>query len=164
MMDMLGSWITGITCAAMILAAVQGLVQDGAVRKIANLAGGLLLMLALVSPVLKPDIEILPAEWTEHRGSETEAAGQLELENNRLILELTEEQTEAYITEKTKKMGLECAVSVRCGCDEDGNILPGSVTLRGSFSEYEVHELSRWLENDLAIGRENQTFEEGDAS
>jgi len=162
MMDLLTDWVIGITCAAMALAAVQMLVPDGALRKVANLAGGLILLLVLAAPLTKLEISELTLALTEYRMKETGSSALLELENKRLVLEIVEEQTAAYILEKAEEMGIRCAVDVYCVCNDDGNVFSESVTIEGRISENEKEKLSRWIEHNLAILKENQTFEEGD--
>ena len=161
MMNLLKSWIIGITCAAMIISAVQTLLPDGATRKVANLAGGLFLLLVLAAPLTKLDLRMLLLAQTEYRMWENGTIDLLKLENKQLIIDIVEEQTASYILDKAKGSGISCEVTVVCACDEEGNVLPKSVNVRGKFTEAQQKELLQWIENELAILEENQTFEEG---
>ena len=61
MMELLRQWLTGVTCAAILTAAADSLMTGGAARRIGRLAGGLLLLAAVVKPVLEVDLEALSA-------------------------------------------------------------------------------------------------------
>ena len=45
-MELLRQWLTGVTCAAIIVALADSLMAGGTVRRIGRLAGGLLLLAA----------------------------------------------------------------------------------------------------------------------
>ena len=162
MMNVLKSWIIGITCAAMIIAAIQSLVPDGATRKVANLAGGLFLLLVLAAPLTKLDSWSLLLTQTEYHMWENGTIDLLKIENKRLIIDIVEEQTESYISDKAERLGISCAVGVVCVCNEEGNVFPKSVSIKGNLTETERKELSQWIENELAVLEKNQTFEEGE--
>ena len=162
MMELLKNWIVGITCASMILAAVQVLVPDGAFRKIVSFAGGLLLLLVMVTPLLKLEPENLSQIWMEHRMAENGSIDLLKLENKKLVLEIVEEEIAMLISDRVEKMGSECTVKVICSCGENGEVYPESTVIQGSLSENQKTEISKWIESNLAITREKQTFEEGE--
>lgn len=79
MMELLRQWLVGITCAAMIVALADSLTPSGTVRKIGRMAGGLLLLVAVVQPVLHVDFSVLAA-----------SAVQIELESTQNELEKTD--------------------------------------------------------------------------
>lgn len=69
-MELLRQWLTGVTCAAIIVALADSLMAGGTVRKIGQLAGGLLLLAAVVKPVLEVDLTVLSAAacgWRQRR-------------------------------------------------------------------------------------------------
>ena len=51
MMDALRTWLYGVFCAALLLTLTQGLLPKGKLRSLASLAGGLILLLALLRPL-----------------------------------------------------------------------------------------------------------------
>ena len=59
MIELLRQWLTGVTCAAMIAALADSLTPAGTVKRIGRMAGGLLLLIAVVQPVLEVDFSAL---------------------------------------------------------------------------------------------------------
>ena len=67
MVEFLGKWLMGVTCAAIILALAEGLSPAGGPKRAARLAGGLLLLLAVVKPLVSLDGSALTRAMTEYR-------------------------------------------------------------------------------------------------
>ena len=162
MMEMLREWIVGITCVSVLLAAAQSLMPEGNIRKIGNLAGGLLLILTMAAPLTKIDMNAISLPLTEYRMANSNHAELLELENSRLLKELIEEQTEAYILDKAQELGANCTVEVYYEYSDEGTAYPVAVTVRGNLNEEQKRKLSQRIESDLAVTEENQHFEEGE--
>ena len=135
MMELLRQWLVGITCAAMIVALADSLTPSGTVRKIGRMAGGLLLLVAVVQPVLHVDFSVLAA-----------SAVQIELD-------------------KAEALGVPCKrVTVTCTVGEDGVPYPSAVSITGAPGGEERRLLARIIEADLAIPEECQTYESGDGA
>lgn len=158
-MDVIRQWITGITCASIILAAAESLMPEGGVKKAGRLAGGLLLMLAVVQPLAGVDYEALSEALGRSRAWDAGYSEALELENLELMKLIIEEQTAAYISDKAEELGMECTAQVVYHYGADGEVWPESVTVRGVFTQSQQESLSRTLEAELAIPTENQTYE-----
>lgn len=159
MMDLLRQWIMGITCAAVLLAGARCLMPAGGVRKVGSLAGGLLLLLAVAAPLTKLDEGALSLAMTEYRMAESGSAGLLELENKRLLKAIIEEQTAAYILDKAEALGAACTAEVTYEYSGDGTAYPTAVTVRGELTRQQQDRLTQFIEADLAIPKENQTYE-----
>ena len=97
MVEVLGNWLMGVTCAAMILALAEGLSPAGGPKRAARLAGGLLLLLAVIKPLLSLDGSDLTRTMTEYRLEAEYSAQALEGENKTLMKDIIEAQTAAYI-------------------------------------------------------------------
>ena len=97
MMEVIKSWLVGITCAAMVVALAEGLMPEGTVRKIGRLTGGLVLLLAVTRPLISLD----PAALTEMLGGDVQSwSGEeatLEQANEDLMKTIIAERTGAYI-------------------------------------------------------------------
>ena len=159
MMVVVRQWIVGVTCAAVLLAITQCLMPSGAVRRVGRLAGGLLLLLAVIAPLASLDVEALGAALTEYRMAESDSTALLELENERLVKTIIEEQTAAYISDKASELGGTCTAAVTYEYGEDGTACPVAVTIRGTLTEQQRSRLIGIIETDLAIPEENQTYE-----
>ena len=159
MMELLRQWLTGVTCAAIIVALADSLMVGGTVRKIGRLAGGLLLLAAVVKPVLEVDLTILSASSVSMEMGAVPAVEEAGLE---LMKSIIGEETGAYILDKAEELGISCEeVRVTCAVGENGVPYPESVVLVGVMSRTEQAELSQRIEADLAIPLERQTYESG---
>ena len=159
MIDLIRSWLVGITCTAMIVALAESLSPVGAVRKVGRLTGGLVLMLSILQPVATLDMADLSGVLAQYR---IEAAGypaDLEAANGKLMKAIIEEETGAYILDKAAALGIEgCEVAVAVADREGASPIPEAVTVMGSLTEGQREALSRRIEADLAIPADRQTY------
>lgn len=158
-MELLRQWLTGVTCAAIIVALADSLMAGGTVRRIGRLAGGLLLLAAVVKPVLEVDLTVLSAASLRLEAEAVPAAEEAGLD---LMKSIIGEETGAYILDKAAELGISCQeVRVTCAVEENGVPYPASVVLVGDLTEEEQARLSRRIEADLAIPAERQSYEKG---
>lgn len=162
-MDLIRQWIVGITCAAMIAALAEALAPEGSVKKAGRLAGGLLLMLAVVRPLVGLDYGALAGSLSQSRLYEAGYAQVLEEKNIELMKAIIEEQTAAYISDKAGALGMDCTAQVTYHYGEDGQIWPESVVVRGVFTDSQRESLTRAIEVGLAVPEENQLYERTDS-
>ena len=158
-MDFLRNWLVGITAAAIVLALADGLMPEGSVKRIGKFAGGLLMMLAIIRPVLSLDYDVLAGSIADYRYEVQEYSTSLEVENERLKKIIIEDRTGAYIRDKAVELGISCTVSVQCRVDENDQLYPASVTVCGDMTQKQMEELMRMIEMDIAIPSEQQKFE-----
>ena len=159
MVDLIGGWLVGVTCTAMLVALAEGLVPAGAGRKICRLTGGLVLLLAMVQPVLKLDGDALTGALTRYRLDLEDQRQTLEEENSQVMQAIIEEQAGAYIQDKAQELGIDCQVEVTAQ-GEDYPI-PQTVTIRGSLTGKQREALTRAIETDFAIPAQRQIYESG---
>lgn len=159
MMDFLRNWLIGITTAAIVVALADSLMPDGSVKRIGKFAGGLLLMLAILKPVLNLDYETMAGALAGYRYEVQEYSMSLEVENERLKKIIIEDRTGAYIRDKAVELGLSCSVSVQCSRNENEQFYPASVTVYGEMTQGQRDELTRIIEAEIAIPPEMQQYE-----
>ena len=159
MVDLIGGWLVGVTCTAMLVALAEGLVPAGAGRKICRLTGGLVLLLAMVQPVLKLDGDALTGALTRYRLDLEDQRQTLEEENSQVMQAIIEEQAGAYIQDKAQELGIDCQVEVTAQ-GEDYPI-PQTVAIRGSLTAEQREALTRAIETDFAIPAQRQIYESG---
>ena len=158
MMELLRQWLTGVTCAAMIAALADSLTPAGTVKKIGRMAGGLLLLIAVVQPVLEVDFSALASASVPLELEESH----LEKTNLELMKTIIGQETGAYILDKADELGIPCqGVTVTCSVTEDGVPYPSAVEIAGPLEKEERESLSRVIETDLAIPASRQTYESG---
>jgi stage III sporulation protein AF len=159
MMDWIREWIMSVTATSVLLAAVQTLIPKGGVKKVGELACGLLLLLSVSTPLVKLDADELAITLTEFRMQELDVTKLLEIQNTELVKEIIEEKTAAYISDKAAELGLDCTAKVTYEYSRDGQAYPSSVWIKGNWSEEQKEKLTARIEYDLAIPKEKQTYE-----
>lgn len=159
MMELIRQWLLGVACAAMVLALAESLAPAGGVKKVCRLAGGMVLLLAAISPVLKLDEGALSRALSEYRITGQGYEDVLAEKNQLLYKTIIEENTAAYILDKAEELGISCQAEVSVAYDEDGFPYPWSVTVSGSWTEEQESQLSLFLETDLDISVQRQQLE-----
>ena len=145
-MTFLRLWLLGVVACAVLVSLAGQLTDGGTMKKIVRFAGGMLLMLAMLRPLLRLDLAVY-----------REAVSQLELElaqrqEDALSARIAAE-TGAYIEDKADELGLSVRAAVRTE-EVDGVPLPVSVTLCGE----ENAALADCIERELGIAKEDQLW------
>lgn len=161
MIGLVRQWLLGVTCTALVLAIADSLAPEGNVKKVCRLAGGLALLIAAVSPVLRVDGESLSWAVSEYQSSVQVYEQKLEEKNVLLYQSIIEETAAAYIVDKAEEMGIVCQAEVTFAYDENGAFCPWEVTARGSLTEEQQNRLSRLLEEELGVPIRRQHYEAG---
>ncbi|MCI8807199.1 MAG: stage III sporulation protein AF [Oscillospiraceae bacterium] len=161
MMGFVRSWLLGVTAAALVLALAEALAPEGSVKKVCRLAGGMALLLAAAGPVLEAlDGNLLAGAVEGWRDRSQRYERELEENNERLYLAIIEEETAAYVMDKARELGFECAAEVTCGYDENGVPCPWEVAARGQWTPEQRARLERLLEEELGVPAQRQYYEE----
>ena len=157
MIEAIRVWLTGVLCTAILAALAERLSPQCATGKISRMAGGILLLIATVRPVLDVDLSALASAsipvW--------EAAAEIEAAeaDTDLIKTIIGEQTGAYILDKAEAMGIPCS-KVTVTCEMKDNVpYPAAVHICGQMGEEQRRALSGAIEAELAIPEERQTYE-----
>lgn len=159
MIELIRSWITGITIAAVLVALAESLSPPGAVKKAGRLVGGLVLLLAVLKPVMGLDSHALAAVLSEYQLDMPQMETSVGIENAYLMKAIIEERTGAYILDKASALGIDCRVTVTATAGEDGGYpVPDRVDIAGALTETQRGTLTRTIEADLAIPAERQTY------
>lgn len=159
MMEVMRNWLLSVTCAAMVLTISETLVPEGSIRKICRLAGGLVLLLAAVNPILKLDERELAQALNEYRMVAQDYGDALAEKNNLLYKTIIEENTAAYILDKAEGLGISCKAEVVVHYDEEGNPYPDAVRIIGKWTEEQREQLGAILEHELGVPIQRQSFE-----
>lgn len=161
MIELIRTWLIGITCAAIVVALCESLAPNGAVRKVGRFTGGLVLLIAVLQPFVTLDMRDLSGLLNEYRVEAGSYNTQLETENEKLMKNIIEDQTGAYILDKAAALGIDsCEISVEAAAGEGEYPVPESVTVTGNLTEGQRSALSRQIEADLAIPADRQIWED----
>lgn len=156
-MQFVGKYLLGILSGALICAIVLELVgKKSANAALIRLLCGVYMLLCVVSPLLDVRIGSL-TDFTDAIGQEANGFAQdgknMAQEEYRAVIT---QRTTAYILDKAASLGAEIEAEVTLS--EDDIAAPSSVTVRGRISPYAKGLLSSWLESELGIEAEEQTW------
>ncbi len=160
MLELVRSWLLGVTGVAIFTAMAEGLMPEGSVRSVGKLTGGLILLIAALTPILSLDLETLLAEsgWEE---SQTALVENLDASVKNQWEGLIVEELEAYIVDKAEGQGVSCTATVTCR-QQDEIYLPNTVVITGVMTEQEQRDLTQMIVEDFSISETKISFvEEG---
>ena len=156
MMAAAREWLTAVAAVTLLLSVAQLLVPPGNLREIASFVGGLILLVAIMQPLLKIDLSDIQLDFSSYQGAVEQRQAELENTQKEELTSLIEAETEAYISDKAKSMGLTLKVRVTAEADEGGMPVPVRVEITGPWSG----GLSGWLETELGLSAERQVWNE----
>lgn len=163
MMEMVRTWLLGVTGSAFISSIAMALTPDGKIKKIVSLVCGFVMMTALISPLISFDFDSLSQYIVEYKNASEDYRINLEQENENLQRDIIEEESEAYILDKAIVLGIEnCAVSVGTKKTEDSYWYPYKAEIDGAASESQREALSSYIEANLGIPAERQYWSGSD--
>lgn len=160
MTELLRTWLLGVVCAAIIVTLGECIAPEGGAKRICRLAGGLVLLLVAISPLIRMDEEQLHGITEGYRVDSEEYSEALASQQEYLYEAIIAENTAAYILDKAEELGMSCQIEVTILRDENGVPYPGSVTVEGGWTQSQRAALSQILETDLGIAISEQLFEE----
>ena len=149
-MESMSRWLTGIVAAGCLIRLVRMLNVKGALCRVAEFTGGLVLLGAMMQPLgtLELDTESL-AGW---ESMVEERVQELEQEGEEQLCDVIEQQLGAYISDKEPSVSAEVTAEV-----ESGVVTVKEVDLTGPYSE----TVYQWVAAEL--GAERQVWHDGEA-
>lgn len=162
MLEWLGKWITSLTAVSILTGCADALAQ-GTAKKAVRFAGGLVLVVVLLSPLRTADIGDMSFYVQQYR-AEYEGYAEKHINSDspqiRLIIE---DKTNAYILQKAGSLGVNCSVSTTAKGSENGYPYPSSLngTYAAGTDPESLESLKDLVEADLCIPREKQIWNEG---
>lgn len=159
MTEFLRSWLMGVVCAAMTAALAEALTPRGGARRGAKLAGGLLVLLAVIRPVAGLDAGDLALYLPEAAEPAREAAAALTGTNAVLTETIIARKTGAYIEDKAAELGISCRAEVTVEpAGESGVPVPAAAEISGALSPSQREELTALIAGELDIPPERQVY------
>lgn len=157
MMDGIRRYLFSLCAAALLCSLVRALVPKGRMQRICSLLCGVFLAMTALSGLAGWNLGDVAEELTRMRIAAEEARTGVEIRNREALLAIIKQKAEAYIWDKAQELGLTVAVDVTV--EEDGAYpYPAAVRLTGRFTQSQRETLSRYIEENLAIGKEQQTW------
>lgn len=164
MMEVISSWLLGITGAAILAAVADGLIPPGPIRRVGKMVCGLVLLVAVLRPVIQMDgatLELLSQNWQGEMDEYTQRLQEGQDQQMKLVIE---GQCSAYIVDKAAQLGAACQAKVSCIQTGEGIFLPQSAHIVGEFTLQQQQELMQALEEDLGLLPQEISFTEEDGS
>ena len=140
-----------------IVCAIAGAMLDKktATGKLIKILTGILMCVTLLTPLTKISFQNI-TDYFDDLSWEAETYSQDGKNTAQTTMRtIIKSQTEAYILDKAKSMGLDVAVEVEL---DDNNSVPCRVTINGEVSPYVKRVLEAYLEETLGIAKENQRW------
>lgn len=159
-MSALTGWLLSVIGTAFLVAIAEALIREEKVRQVGRLVGGLLMLLALLSPLghLQPGEWTLSLETYFSQVAEKEQSYRQAQEDT--VGALIKERSEAYIAGAAHKLGLEACPKVGLAAAEEGEIpRPDAVEMDIPYHA----ALAAQIEEELGIRRERQTWQDKEA-
>lgn len=158
MMEEVKGWLMGVISLAVLCAAADSLMPEGGARK----AGQLVCTMAMLCVMLRPLDHLTGSAMTEYireyGAHMEELETRLEAQRGSTQKAVIEEYCGAYISDKAAELGIVCRAEVVCEPTEEGIWLPAAVRLRGDFSDVEQSRMTEFLERQLGVLAENQSY------
>lgn len=154
MMGWLREWLGGMIAAAMVLTILYALVPKGVLRSVAHLAGGLVLLVVILRPLLGFDVESLRWRYDDWQEAIDEQIAVYNEDNQQQMEAIIEEETGAYISKKAQALGLQCHAQVQTELRE-GVPFPCAVALDLPYHR----DLALWMTEELGIPEDRQQWE-----
>ncbi len=152
------TYLYSVCAAAVLIVLVPMLISQKRIRKTAEFAGGLLLLIVVVSPVVQLDLsefrQILSSYMLD---SSVSFSAQNSVDGN-FVAESISHQCEEYILDKAKVLGMNVEVRVFLNGDTLYP-LPVKVIVCGRYSLWQKEQLSAALAQDLGIPEDQQEWE-----
>lgn len=161
MMEGLRTWLLSGLTAGIICALADTLMPGGPVKWVGRLVSGLVLSSVLLSPLISLDVNA-GNRWLERYFTGIEnRSSELEGEISEGMKSIIEGECAAYIVDKAAEQGLTCTVWVTCR-EESGIYVPDRAAVNGMMGEAARAQIALWLEQDLGIPPERQSFDDGE--
>ncbi len=143
--------IAGIVCA--ITRTILN--KNTATGKLVNILTGVLMCVTILTPLTRVSFQNI-TNYFDTLSMDANTYTQIgETATQTRISIIIKSQTEAYILDKAKSMGLEVAVEVELDAN---NSVPCGVTITGAISPYTKRVLEMYIEETIGISKENQRW------
>lgn len=156
MTELLRNWLFGLAGAAIVCSLATALTPEGRWRKITGLVCGVVMVIALISPLKDFNVSDYGSQLSEYRNAADKAAGRSEEISESLNRTYIQEECEAYILDKAADLNAGVRTEVTARWDTGGWWYPYEVKIVGDCGEAVKNKLTAVIEADLGIPAERQ--------
>ncbi len=155
-MENIRSYLVSVVAVCMITVAADVLIQKSALKKIARLIGGILVLLTAIRPLLSVDMKTVGAYLETFSANAQFDTDEIERTQQGLMRRQVKQSAEAYIENEAKSLGgtLQAEVTL-----SDGEYpVPVGVVLTGTMTAEQVQTVSAVIETALGISADRQEW------
>lgn len=158
MMDSVRNWILGVVAVGLLVSLCQSLSPEGKTQKVSRFCGGLLLFLAVVTPIVQWDITGTLQGFQDYCESLTASEEDVAQAGNTVLKEQVRQRTQQYLQGQAQQLGVEVTVQVTCKT-QDGIPVPDSVTVTGTLTDVQRQQLTRCIQDGFGLTEEQITYQ-----
>ena len=154
------AYLLRLTVCAFLVAMLSAFVTQPRIRRIVQLCGGCLLMLAALNPLRLLDLSSLQQTFRGFDGTVQEQLSSAKQKNDKLLEDMIRDRTLKEIETEAAAQGLSLELSLTLRWDDAlGMPVPWEITLRGSVDARERERFSAYLEAQLQLPPERQVWQ-----
>lgn len=155
MTDIIRQWVLGLAGAALFCAVMTELTPKGTVKNVVKVLCGMVMALALVSPLLKADVGTYALNMAKYRENALAVSGQGKEISDRLSRTIIEDECRTYILDKAASLGAQLSdAAVTLKWSSEGLWYPVGCTLTGQYDA----ALEKAISAELGIAPEAQEW------
>lgn len=155
MTELIRMWILGLAGAAVFCALCSAVTPEGSVKRVQKLMCGVVMTLALISPLAELDMSGYSLNMAQFRRRAGEIGASAQEISDGLSRTFIEERCAAYILDKARLLGLEIeTVKVTTQWSGEGVWYPVEAEIGAEYDR----RLSEKIEEELGIPVQNQRW------
>lgn len=148
-MEKMEEWILSAACCGILMALIHSLLPKGTWSRLGQLAGGILMILTVVGPLVTLDMDQVMGQLELLAARQEEESETLNEEAWSITEELINEEYEAYILERAQELGILCQVEIECRETDAGIPIPGQVIVTGDLQDDAKTVLSQLIADEF---------------
>ncbi len=161
MMEFIRNWIVSLVATGVVVSVAYLLTPPGTAKRVVQMGGGLILLLAVVRPLLSAPWQSLSltdnsfqTRTEQYSKSSAQAGGSV-------MKKLIEEKTSAYIENEAQARGLAAKAKVTAQAPSEGEQpVPWQVRITaGEADEKDREAFSQWIGHTLGIPLSRQLWD-----
>lgn len=156
-MQSLRNYLLSLCAAALLCSLVRALAPKGRMQKICVLLCGVFLTMTALSGLAGWQLRDFAEELSKMQMAAEAARTGVEVQNREALAAIIKSKTEAYILDKAQELGLDVSVDVTVEM-KSAYPYPAFVQITGAFTPQQQEALTRYIEENLAIGKEQQVW------
>lgn len=157
-MEMIRTWITGITAASILIAVICAIVPKNATGGFVRAACAVVLIIAVLAPLKSFRVTDINFWNTQYHNEFNHKKEQLDQENQKMKSSIIENTMSTYIWKRAKQIGIDCKTNVRCRKSKSGELLPYEVEVLLTDGTKNRAKLTSIIEHECGIPKDRQMY------